>query len=155
MKLKSGEDVVDRYQSHLHASVLDVLPEALEKINSKGRTFIVEEVRFDRIIGESTCVVTGPDDVIVFAQRPKRFGLTRFVKNRQPEPSSSVVVILKTADEQPGTFILVTAFIGELAEPEPWDRKATQNSRKFWSEHALIWGSEPVIPGTETETCPW
>ncbi len=154
-KIKSGEAVVDRYNSHLHSSVLDILPEALGKIESKGRKFLVEEVDLDRIIGETICVATGLGDQIVFAQRPKRFGLSRFVKNRQAEPCSTVVVILKTADEQPGTYVLVTAFIGGKPEPELWDKNATPKSRKFWTSHALVWGKEEIIPGTETSVCPW
>lgn len=165
MKLKSGEVVVDRYQSHLHESVLPHLPAALARIETKGRGFLVEEVVFNHPIGETICVPTGPSDTIVFAQRPKRQGLTRFVKNRQAEPCSSVVVILKTADGQPGAYVLVTAFVGQKPEPEPWDRrnfsqqadprKAEQMSREFWNSHALIWGSEEMVLGTETERCPW
>lgn len=156
MKLKSGEVVVDRYNSHLHSSVLVILPEALARIETKGRTFIVEEVEFDRIIGESNCVSTNRNDSNVsFARRPKRFGLTRFVKNRQPEPKSSAVCILKTAEDEPGKFVLVAAFIGQKSPPEPWDEFAEPDSIPFWKTHALIWGSEPVIPGTETTICPW
>jgi hypothetical protein len=155
LRLKSGERVVDRYNSHLHESVVPLLPEALAKINSQGRIFLVEEVDFGRPIGETVCVVTGRDDQIVYAQRPKRFGLTRFVKNRGPEPTSSVVVILKTADGEAGAYVIVTAFLGHRPEPEPWDRNATANSRAFWASHALIWGCEPTIPGTETAECPW
>ncbi len=107
------------------------------------------------IVGESVCVTTELRDQIVYAQRPKRFGLTRFVKNRKPEPCKSVVVILKTADGQPGAYVLVTAFIGQKAEPEPWDRNATANSREFWNSHALVWGAEPIIEATETPVCPW
>lgn len=153
--LASGEVVVDRYRSHLHESVAALLPEALSRVESQRRGFILAEVDFDRVVGESVCVATGPRDQIVYAQRPKRFGLSRFVKNRKPEPCSSVVVILKTADGQPGAYVLVTAFIGLKSEPEPWDRNATVNSRSFWSTHALVWGSEPVIDGTETPHCPW
>lgn len=155
LKLKSGEAVVDRYNSHLHSNVLDILPEALEKIETKGRKFLVEEVNLGRIIGETICVAAGSSDEIVYAKRPKRFGLTRFVKNRQAEPCSTVVVILKTADEQPGTYVLVTAFIGGKPEPEPWDKNATPKSRDFWASHALVWGKEETITGTETSVCPW
>jgi len=154
MELKSGEVVVDRFNSHLHQSVRPILAEALSRVESAGRKFFVEEVDFGRPVGETVCVPTGPSDQIVFAKRPKRFGLSRFVKNRKAEPCSSVVVILKTADGQQG-FVLVTAFIGRRPEPEPWDRNATANSRAFWSSHALVWGSEEIIPGTETEKCPW
>lgn len=163
MKLKSGEDVIDRYQSHLHESVLSHLPTALARIDSRGRKFLVEEVSFDSPIGETICVPTGLGDEIVFAKRPKRFGLTRFVKNRAAEPCSSVVVILKADDN--GGYILITAFVGCRPEPEPWDsrnfsqqanpQKAEQLAREFWNSHALVWGCEEVIPNTETTACPW
>jgi hypothetical protein len=135
--------------------VRPLLPEALSHVESGGCEFIVTQVDFDRIVGESVCVATEAGDQIVYAQRPKRFGLTRFVKNRKPEPCKSVVVILKTADGQLGAYVLLTAFIGQKAEPEPWDRNATAKSREFWNFHALVWGAEPIIDGTQTTSCPW
>jgi len=155
MELKSGEVVVDRFHSHLHRGVAPLLPEALARIESNGRDFLVEEVDFGRPIGETICVPTGPGDEIVFAKRPKRFGLTRFVKNRKPEPSSSVTVVLKVTGEDRGAYVLLSAFIGGKPEPEPWDKNATEKSVAFWVSHALVWGCEPVVPGTETTVCPW
>jgi len=163
MRLKLGEEVVDRNNSHLHTGVARLLPDALTRIESAGREFFVEEVDFGRPIGETICVSTGPGDQIVFAKRPKRWGLTRFVLNRTPEQCSSLVVILKAGDN--GGYVLITAFIGHRPQPEPWDRKnfsqqpdpreAEKLARKFWSSHALIWGSEETVPGTETSRCPW
>lgn len=151
---RDGWTVFDRHNSHLHPGVQELLPAALGKINTKGRKFLVEEVVFDHIIGETVCVPTGSGDQIVFAQRPKRFGLTRFVVGKPAQPCQSIVVILKRREENDG-YILITAFIGSKPEPEPWDRNATERSVKFWNTHALVWGSEPTIPGTETEVCPW
>lgn len=161
MKLKSGEVVIDRYNSHLKDGIAHILPDALARIESNGRTFFVEEVDFGQPIGETICVATGPSDEIVYAKRPKRFGYTRFVKNRQPEPCSSVVIILKTADGQADAekYVLVTAFIGRKPEPEPWDTKnfaqqenpaeAERKAREFWSSHALIYDNDQIIQGTE------
>ncbi len=154
-KLQSGEWVVDRHRSHLHCGVLALLPEVLGHIDAQGRAFLVEEVDFGRPVGETVCVSTSSSDEIVYAQRPRRFGLTRFVKNRQAEPCSAVTVILKRDDLERDLFVLITAFIGHRPEPEPWDGNATANSRAFWSSHALVWGSEDVILGTETDLCPW
>ncbi len=154
MFLGSGEPIIDRLNSHVHNGVRQLLPEALATIQSEGRQFIVGEVDFGRPVGESACGATGPGDEILYAKRPRRWGLTRFVRNRTPEPCSSVVVILKKAEED-DSYILITAFIGRKAEPEPWDRNATAKSYAFWSSHALVWGSEPVVPGTETTVCPW
>jgi len=151
--LKSGERVVDRHASHLHGDVVALLPAALAAIESGSKKFLVASHDFGCVIGESVCVATEPSDTIVYAQRLCRFGFTRFVKNRSPEPTTKVTAILKAGDG--GEYVLITAFIGAPAEPEPWDRNATADSRAFWDSHALIWGSEPTIPGTETDRCPW
>lgn len=158
--LKSGEVVVNRHNDHVHSTdqMAELLPKALSKIDAKGRNFLVEEVDFGRVIGETICIATGLSDQILFAQRPKRAGLTRFVMNRVPESCSSLVVILKKA-EGDNLYILITAFIGKSPQPEPWDKNLTNEAREksleFWATHALIWGEEVVIPGTEITLCPW
>jgi hypothetical protein len=152
MRLKSGEPVVDRFNSHVHPNVAEILPDALARIESGGRQFFVEEVDFGRPIGETICVPTGHGDQIVYAQRPKRWGLSRFVRSREPEQCSSVVVILKAGDDG---YVLITAFVGHPAPPEPWDRNAVVKSVEFWSTHALVWGQEETVPGTEQVECPW
>ncbi len=164
--LKSGEPVVDRRNSHVTGKngIAHLLPDALSRIDSESRQFLIEEVDFGRIVGETICVPTGPGDEIVFAQRPKLFGYSRFVKNRTPEPCTKVVVILKR-DDYEDYYILITAFVGQRPQPEPWDRRnfvqqpdprdAERLAREFWSSHALVWGQEEVVPGTETTVCPW
>lgn len=152
--LQSGQVVVDRYNTHVHPAVVPLLIETLSKI-SLTEQFKVVQVDFDHVVGNTTCVVTNPGDQIVFAQRPKRFGLTRFVKNREPEPSSSVVCILMKAKDEADTYVLISAFVGTKPEPEPWDKNASSESVPFWNKHALVWGSEEVLPETETDICPW
>lgn len=151
--LASGEPVFDRPNSHLHSGVRELLPEVFAGIFGSER-FMAREYNFSRVVGQTTCVATSSGDQIVYAQRLKRAGLTRFVKNRQPELSSSAAVILKK-DDYEDYYILITAFIGKLSGPEPWDPRATDEDREFWSTHALIYGSEETIPGTETLYCPW
>lgn len=158
-RLKSGERVVDRPNSHLHGEVAKLLPVALAAIESRGRLFLVESHDFGRVIGETVCVATHAGDQIVYAQREGRRGLTRFVKNRAAEPTAYVTCILKAGDAG-DEFFLVTAFIGVPAEPEPWDKNlrdpaAKRKSREFWNSHALVWGSEPIVPDTEQTRCPW
>jgi hypothetical protein len=153
-RLGSGELVLNRHGSHLHNGLNSLLSRALNDIICSGKAFLVEEVDFGRIIGETVCVETGSEDQIVYAKRPKRCGHSRFVLNRTPEPCSSMVILLKKAEED-DFYVCITAFIGHKAEPEPWDRNATEKSSVFWSNHALIWGQEEIIPGTETVKCPW
>lgn len=148
-----GTIVVDRHNSHLHECIDAVLVEALKLVTTKGRQFIEEEVNLGRVIGWSTCVSTNPEDIIVYAQRPNRKGLTRFVMSRAPEPTSKAMVVLKKSDK-PSEYILITAFAGSKAEVEPWDPRATDASVQFWKDKALIWDGQ-IIEGTVTKTCPW
>jgi hypothetical protein len=154
--LASGEVVFEKEGSHLkdHPTVYPLVGEALGKISSDDRTTIVEEVDLGRIVGENICVETTDADEIVYARRSGREGVTRFVKNREPEPSSKVVVIVnKCADN---AYCVATAFIGGRSPAEPWDTEwADENSVPFWNTHALVWGEAEVVPGTETSECPW
>ena len=93
--LASGEPVYDRHSSHLHREVQELLPEIFAGVSSGTERFMVHEHDFGRIVGYCNCVATSGSDTVVWAQRPKRAGLTRFVKNRQPEPSTKAVIILK------------------------------------------------------------
>jgi hypothetical protein len=132
--LKTGEKVVDRHNSHLHKSVSDLLPEVFSHIQG-GEAFVVKEVDLGRVVGVTHCVEVGPNDEIYFEMRPGRKGPSKFVLNREPEPSSWVTVILKGTDTG---YVLISAWIGRKSEPEVWDQFATPQSRKFWTEHALI-----------------
>lgn len=156
--LTSGEPVLDRKDSHAasHGAVFPLLAEAFAHINSRGRAEFCEEADFGRTVGETICVETREGDDIVYAQRPGRRGLTRFVKNRNPEPTASVTACFKRVVGGGGSLLLMTAFIGSRAPAEPWDRKwATAESFDFWNTHALVWGKEEIVAGTETTICPW
>ena len=145
--------VFDRPSSHHHLGS-ELLAEALGRITLDGRPFVKERVDFGRIIGTTDCVATTAQDRISFSQRDGRAGPTRFVHNREPEPWTGVIIILKRMSGDEG-YLLITAFVGTAAEPEPWDRNATPAAFDFWSNHALVWGSCQVVPGTETTRCPW
>jgi hypothetical protein len=158
-RLASGEPVIERFNLHKHSGVSPYwLRKAFALTHSNERPFFVETVEFDRDIGNCICVGTSDQDAIVFAKRPKRPELTRFVLGRLPEPARFLTVILKAADSQlhpehAGMYVLVTSFIGGKAEPEPWDGRAIsldgandalERSLQFWSNHALVLGAELV-----------
>ena len=142
---KDGISVIDRAKSHCHLPP-GLLAEALSRIDLSGEEqFAKFSVPMGREVGCTDCVQTCPDDVIVYARREGRGGPTRFVMNRAGTPCATVQVVLKSTGN-PLTWVLITAFIGESAEPEPWDNHATPRSASFWRSHALCWGSAPVVP---------
>ncbi len=156
--LHDGSAVINRPHSHIDTNNpnLDYLEDALSEIDPKDETFIVQTVTFQENIGESICVETDDEDEIVYARRHGRNGYTRFVKNKAAEKTKEITVVLKKDEyAKDPTYILITAFAGPKAEPEPWDKKATTQSRIFWDSHALIFDTEMIIEGSEQKDCPW
>ena len=161
-RLASREIVVDREPSHVKSSDFEAILHALSRVSSNNRQFIEEEIGFPGEVGFTTCVETGADDDIVFAQRKGRSGLTRFVRGRTPQRSKNVFVVLKR--ETSYKYVLITGFVGCKPEPEPWDSKAFErkqnpamaraNSKAFWAGHALVWDEKCIVLGTETKTAP-
>jgi hypothetical protein len=154
-KLQTGEKVVDRFESHIHPGVTaEILEAALKQIHSQDKDRIKVTIDFRETIGHTHRVRTGPEDEIIYAQRCGRKGVTRFVKNRQPEPTSCLTIKLHRKKDK--TYELRTAYLGEAGKTEPWaarlkeDAELLEKAYDFWNEHALCWGTEKVIPGTET-----
>ena len=154
-KLASGEPVIDRHNSHLanDAVTLAAVNAALARTRSHNRPFIEEEVEFAHPVGETSCVTTTSDDVVVYAPRIGRNGLTRFVLDRRPEACNKVYVVLKRIEG--GQYLLITAFVGKRAQPEPFDEKAFSHARDrsqarrdaeiFWSQHALLFDPTKIV----------
>jgi hypothetical protein len=151
--LRSGEVVQDREQSHLHAGVERLLPEIFAQTDSRGRGNFIREFRFNRVVGYNNRVKTDSRDEIVYAQRVGRTGLSRFVKNRRPQKTNWVTVVFNCCAN--GVYEVLTAYLGTAALREPWDPRGNRReSIRFWSSEALLWGSEPVVEGTETTDVP-
>lgn len=134
----------------LHQEVLPYLHAAISRINTEGREFIKQGVLFSQILGDQQRVTTQKGDRIVYARRPGRKCLTRFVLDKEPTPSNCVTVIMRRTEC--GDYKLYTAFIGTPAEKEVGDASMTademESSIRFWSCNALVWGTQEVIEGT-------
>ncbi|MBP7508945.1 MAG: hypothetical protein KA807_14125 [Prolixibacteraceae bacterium] len=138
--------------THIHEGTEPLLKIVFEQILDLNSAFLEKEFTFPSIIGKTTCVETSDDDTVFYAIRKDRKGHSRFVLNREPEDTQSLTVVLKRASDH---YIIITCFLGKLAQPEPYDPKATQDSIDFWNRHALIFENETIIPYTETNICPW
>ncbi len=148
----NGARVFDRADGHNDVHPVDktLLKEALLKI-SPCENFVKESIPFGRVIGKSTCVTVDETDTLVMTYRKGRLGPTPMVLNREPSECSTLVVILKKIGDS--DYILITTFIGELSEREPWDlaivpgSEEQQRAEAFWSTHALIY-DESIIAKT-------
>ncbi len=158
-KTKSGHDVyVDTEASHAvthfahQPRLLDFVKKALPTIEIMGDQARIEKDMGEEV-GTSDLVKTNEGDEIVYALRPLRTHYSRFVKNKKSLPTSWITISLCKSGEQ--EYILYTAFAGHLTPSFPGGDFLPNESAKFWSTHALVWGSQEIVPGSETSKCPW
>lgn len=149
MHIKTADGIVvdiDREHMKAHESVMPFLKQIIPTLVVGDQPFIKTAIDMGQIIGVTDCVETTQHDDIVYAKRPGRPGKTRFVKNRNPQPSSHVTLIMKRVGRR---FKLLTGFIGNVAEKEPFDKSIRTDAefmqaKHFWDRHALVWGSQEV-----------
>lgn len=110
-------------------------------------------IDMERTIGLTDLVETTDADEIIYAKRLNRDNFTRFVKGRSPSPSSLVTMVLRKFDD--GSYELWSVWIGPNAPSFPGGGHETKESYTFWENHALVWGTQEVQPGSETTTRPW
>lgn len=166
---------------HMKGISRDALPfisEALTRIDTNNPLFrerrldrfydtfevITVEVDFKRIIGFAPVVSTDEDDKVVWARelsQSRRW--LRCVKGRQPEPTTTMTVVMvvpKEGDE----WNIIAGYVGS-ATPQFMDdiscretprltRLAKQASFDFWSHHAFCLQTVAVWPNTITEKKP-
>jgi hypothetical protein len=110
------------------------------------------------VIGKCDVVNVTKTDEIVYGVRKNREddGLVPFVKNRQGDSCRYVAVHL--VPQSNDSYTLSSAWIGTFGkddEPFPQSKDANKRSIHFWNEHAFIYGSQEILPNTETTKKPW
>jgi len=107
---------------------------------------------FGSVVGFCDLTVTSDSDDIVYAKRLGRTIYSRFVKNKEMEPTTFVTVVLQRI---PAGYLLLSAWLGPSVPPFPGDRREWPESRYFWKTHALIFGNQAIDERTLTSSCPW
>lgn len=105
------------------------------------------------VLGQTDLVETSETDEVVYALRVGRQTYSRFVKNMSPSPTSRLTLDIRKGED--AVYYLYTAFIGANVPSFPGGDYLPTESKTFWSQHALVWGTQEIVEGTETEICPW
>jgi len=126
--------------------------EVIQKI-SVSESIERHEIDIGEKIGYCDLVTTTDKDEIVYAKRPLRNTYSRFVKNRTAEPTSWLTIDLRKQTN--GDYVLYTAFFGRLVPSFPGGNFLPKQSKEFWNNHALVWGSQDIVLGSEMTNCPW
>lgn len=133
-----------------HPEAGPLLAEAIAKITLPEDSFLLIEVKFDRMIGQRSCVPIDPEAPAQFAIRIGRDMPTRVVLGaRKLDAKSFVICAFKKGE----AWNLITGYVGEKALREPHDRHFMDPSNAaefkealiFWNTHALVW--EPEVMG--------
>ena len=142
----NGIAVKDRLHSHVHYEdgLTDAkIREALSRISVTCPCGKMQHdtVRFDEIVGNSRCISL-TDELrkrVQWVKRPGRDGPTPMIPGVPPVPVNTLFLALLHTDE--AEAILLTAYAGEEAFPEPWTPWLSDAEREiseaFWSNHAL------------------
>ncbi|MBQ8075852.1 MAG: hypothetical protein IJ237_07700 [Oscillospiraceae bacterium] len=150
----NGISVKDRQHSHVHYEdglTDEKIREAISLISvtcSCGKTQAAT-VRFDEIVGNSSCIAL-TDELrkrVQWVQRLGRDGVTPVLYGVPPIPVTSLTLaLLRTGEKE---AILLTAFAGEKASPEPWSPSLTDAEREaaeaFWNNHALAFPESALM----------
>lgn len=144
----NGTNIYDGSAIGCHPHRMDIAEEAISLMRNFDPTkcFHRETVEFNRIIGLDHCVETDRESEIFYMTRGARPGKTRFVLNRNAEPTNKCTLIVCRAGEEDGEFegkfVLLTLFEGAEAPKEPFDKFSTEEAQKasveFWNTHALV-----------------
>ena len=114
---------------------------------------VVIEQDMGRGIGTTDIVTTSEKDTIYYAQALKTNVYLRFAKNRCPQISNILTVILERDDD--GNYEVIDVWIGSNYPAFPGDKHETTASKKFWQTHALVQDSQVIQSKSLTKTCPY
>lgn len=130
--------------------LMDLVKEGLSQSMVSGEN-VALEIDMGRIIGITNCIETTEDDEVIFARRIGRTSYSRFVKNREPEETNILAIILH---KKLRGYNLWSAWCGKLV---PTKRDITGKMRTiegFWDNHALVYDPKIIEPGSERQSRP-
>ncbi len=138
-----GQETYEHMQAHPDVSTEHII-EAISKIKDYNGQFRIGSVDLGRTIGKDTCIEVSVEEAIM-VYRKGREGLTPVVFNQEPADTNLITIGMCHDDDGKDTFF--TAFYGQLAPKEPWDKNLSPEqmteSEEFWNgkegkRHALI-----------------
>ncbi|HSW79817.1 MAG TPA: hypothetical protein VLG47_03500 [Candidatus Saccharimonadales bacterium] len=132
--------------------LIGLVKELLSNITLRGARIVIEQ-DMGRGIGTSDIVATSDTDIIYYAQPLKSEVYSRFAKNRYPQSSSLLTVVV--ARDSDGNYEVCDAWVGSKHPAFPGDQHATAESKEYWKTHALVHDAQVVQSKTITKTCPY
>jgi hypothetical protein len=132
--------------------VLGLIKELMALQKLSGDRIVIEH-DMGRSIGTTDIVLTSGTDNIYYAQPVKTATFSRFAKNRYPQPSNILTVVVVLDDE--GNYEISDTWIGSYCPAFPGTMAETDDSKEYWETHALVHDSLSVQSKSITKVCPY
>lgn len=132
--------------------VIAIIKELLSAKVLRGERIVIEQ-DMGRDIGTTDIVSTSDKDTIYYAQPLKSDVYSRFAKNRYPQVSSKLTVIVEQDTE--GNYEVSDAWIGSDHPAFPGAKDETAVSKTYWQTHALVQDAQVIQSKSLTKTCPY
>ncbi len=132
--------------------VLALIRELLSTNELHGDRIVIEQ-NMGRDIGTTDIVSTSDNDTIYYAQPVKSEVYSRFAKNRYPQVSNMLTVIVER--DADGNYEVTNVWIGTNHPAFPGDYSATADSLVYWKTHALVQDAQAIQSKSLTKMCPY
>jgi hypothetical protein len=132
--------------------VIALIKELLVTKRLHGQRIVIEQ-DMGRGIGTTDVVTTSDKDTIYYAQALKSDVFFRFARNRYPQTSSTLTVIVERDSD--GNYEVSDTWIGGDHPAFPGDKHETSTSKEYWQTHALVQDAHVIQSKSLTKTCPY
>lgn len=132
--------------------VFALIKELLSANKLQGSRIVIEQ-NMGRDIGTTDVVKTSDKDTIYYAQPLKSDVYSRFARNRYPQASSILTVIVERDTD--GNYEVSDAWIGDNHPPFPGDKYETTESKEYWQTHAFVQDAQAIQSRSVTKTSPY
>lgn len=132
--------------------VIALIKELLSTHKLRGERIVIEQ-DMGREIGTTDVVSTSDKDTIYYAQPLKSDVYSRFAKNRYPQTSNILTVIVERDTD--GNYEVRDTWIGGNRPAFPGDKHETATSKKYWQTHALVQDAQTIQSKSVTKACPY
>lgn len=132
--------------------LITLIKELLSAKPLRGERIVIEQ-DMGRHIGTTDVVSTTDKDTIYYAQPLKSNVFSRFAKNRYPQISSMLTVVVERDTD--GNYEVNDTWIGSTHPAFPGDKRETSESKKYWQTHALVQDAQVIQSKSLTRMCPY
>ncbi len=132
--------------------VLGLIKELIALQKLTGARIIIEK-DMGRNIGTTDIVSTSTNDSIYYAQPVKTAAFSRFAKNRYPQQSNMLTIIVE--QDADGNYEVRDTWIGCYCPAFPGAENETAESKTFWQSHALVHDAQDIQSKSITKDCPY